>query len=249
MDVGGLHVERARGGTDDEQLVAHAELAGLDEELTHAKARKILQALAHILFLLRGVRAVHVAPLAEPLSQIVAVPEPPVEHGGQPPVPRLHLLGSERALLHGLHGLLVATHHGEDVFCAACPSFDFEHSHAGRHHLVDEPYRFQVFGTHDVFVVHVELYSRFAVTHRIAAAAHLHTLSPVGRPAEVVEREVAFATHGHTQRTVAEHFDAQQLARRPADVLFLDEIVDFGHLFQVQLARQHHHVGKGGVKA
>ena len=48
---------------------------------------------------------------------------------------------------------------------------------------------------------------------------------------------------------MAEHFDTYRLSAGSADVLLTDVAVDFGHLFQVELASQHHNVGKLGVEA
>ena len=47
---------------------------------------------------------------------------------------------------------------------------------------------------------------------------------------------------------MTEHLNSDQLTRWSADVLLLYLAVDVGHLFHLQLAGQHHHVGKLGVE-
>ena len=64
----------------------------------------------------------------------------------------------------------------------------------------------------------------------------------------LMQREVALARHCHAQGSVAEHLDTELFTARTADMLFLNLAVDFGHLLQVQLTGQHHHVGKLGIE-
>ena len=48
---------------------------------------------------------------------------------------------------------------------------------------------------------------------------------------------------------MAKHFDANQFAIRPFDLVGFNEISDFAHLFHVQFTRQHHHICKSRVEA
>ena len=244
-----LQEEGARGRAGDEQVVARAEVGGLDEEFGHAELGEILDAAADVDFLLRGFRTVVAAPFAEALAEVVAVPEAAVEHGLQAFVPGGHAFGGEGAVEAGLDGLLVTFGHDADVFGPAGASFDLEHAHAGVDHLVHEVDGLEVFGRHDVFVVHLQLDVAVAVAHGVGAAAHLHAGAAVGRGAEFVEAQVAFAGDGHAEGAVAEHLDAHQLSAGAADVFVDDVAVDFLHLFQVELACQDDDVGEAGVEA
>ena len=47
---------------------------------------------------------------------------------------------------------------------------------------------------------------------------------------------------------MSKHFDADQFSFRPCDLLVDDLLVDFVHLFQVQLARQDNDIGKTGIE-
>ena len=47
---------------------------------------------------------------------------------------------------------------------------------------------------------------------------------------------------------MAEHFDADEFALGATDVLFFNLSVDVGHLFHIQFARQHDHIGKACVE-
>ena len=101
----------------------------------------------------------------------------------------------------------------------------------------------QVFGRHDVFILYGELVARLAVGHLVSASAYLRACSAVCRRVHFVQTQIAFARHRHAERAVAKHFDAQTFAVRSADVVALDGVVDARHLCQVELARQHKHIG------
>ena len=64
-----------------------------------------------------------------------------------------------------------------------------------------------------------------------------------------MQAEVALARHSHAQRAVAEHFEPYPLSRRAAYVLALYGLRYGGHLVEVQLAGQHHHVGICRIEA
>ena len=59
-----------------------------------------------------------------------------------------------------------------------------------------------------------------------------------------MQTHVALARNSHTESTVAEHFYANQFATRATNVLFFNLSVYFCHLFHIQFARQHCHIGK-----
>ncbi len=59
-----------------------------------------------------------------------------------------------------------------------------------------------------------------------------------------MEAEVAFSGDGHAQRPVAEHLYPHQLAARASDVVADYRLMDCLHLVEVELAGEHHHVGK-----
>ena len=64
-----------------------------------------------------------------------------------------------------------------------------------------------------------------------------------------MQAHVTLAADGHAEGTVAEHLDADLLARRAADMFGLHLAVDLGHLVHVQLTRQHHDIGKLSIEA
>ena len=125
-------------------------------------------------------------PFAHGLSLIVAIPEATIKDGGEPFVPFVFLLFGKRPVENAGNGLLVTSNHGINIFWSACPSFYLEHPHACIHHLVDEANRFQVFGTHDVFVINFQLCTRLVVGNGVRTAAELHALAAVSRPICVV---------------------------------------------------------------
>ena len=188
-------------------------------------------------------------PFSHLLSLIVAIPKSAVEHGGKALVPLLHLLGRKRAFLHGLHRFLVAPHHGVNIFGRARTAFNLKDRNTGFHHPVDKTNGLQVFGTHDVLVVHLKFSAGFLIRYHIFAAALLHAGSTIGRRTLVIEREVALSTHSHAEGTMTEHFDADFLARRAANVFAVDKVGNVAHLFKVEFTCQDDHIGKVGIKA
>ena len=63
-----------------------------------------------------------------------------------------------------------------------------------------------------------------------------------------MQRQIALARNSHTKRSVAKHFDTDQLSARSTDMFFLNLTIDLRYLFQIQFARQHHYIGKLRVK-
>ena len=108
---------------------------------------------------------------------------------------------------------------------------------------------FQVFGRHDILVVHIQFHIRLLITHRVRATAHLHAGTPVGRVVHLVQRKIAFSRHCHTESTVTEHFDTNRLSAGTTDILLADMTINLRYLFQIQLACQYHNIGKLCVEA
>jgi hypothetical protein len=48
---------------------------------------------------------------------------------------------------------------------------------------------------------------------------------------------------------VAEHFDAEALAARSADILLVDGAMDGSYLLEVEFAGEDHHIGKLCIEA
>ena len=64
-----------------------------------------------------------------------------------------------------------------------------------------------------------------------------------------METHVALAADGHAEGAVAEHLNADELARGAADMLLTDLTVDICHLIHIQFTGEHHDIGKLGVEA
>ena len=249
MDFRSVKIHSTGCRPDNHEAVAHMEGRGFDEKFRHTEFGEIFNPLTDIDLLLRSDRTVAFGPFAHLLSLVITIPKSAVEHSGKTLVPIFHLLRSESAFLHGLHRFLVAPHHGVNIFGRACTTFNLKDRNTGFHHSVDETDGFEVFGAHDVFVVHFQFSAGFLVRHHIFSAALLHAGPTIGRRPLVVEREVAFATHRHAERAMTEHFDANLFARRAADVFAVDKVGNVAHLLKIEFACQHDHIGKVGVKA
>ena len=87
-----IQVYRACRRACNKNLVPDVDLSGLDMELAYAQLREVLYSLSYVNLAFCSLRAVYVAPLAQLLSLIVAVPEPAVEDCLQPLVPGILLL-------------------------------------------------------------------------------------------------------------------------------------------------------------
>ena len=64
-----------------------------------------------------------------------------------------------------------------------------------------------------------------------------------------MQAEVALAGYGHAQRPMRKHLYAHQLPARAFDALAHYRVVDAFHLVQIQLPREHDHVGELRVEA
>ena len=107
---------------------------------------------------------------------------------------------------------------------------------------------FQILGRHDVFVVDAKFDVGIVVAHRIAAPAHLHARTTVGRRIKFVQAQITFAGNGHAQRTMTKHFNANRFTSATTYTIFANMAINFRHLIQIEFARQHHHIGKLRVK-
>ena len=63
-----------------------------------------------------------------------------------------------------------------------------------------------------------------------------------------MQTHVALAADGHAESAVAEHFDTYLIAAGATDMLLFNLTENLGHLVHIQLARQHHNIGKLGVE-
>ena len=135
-----------------------------------------------------------------------------------------------------------------DVFRSASASFYLEHSHSGIHHDVHESDSLEVLRRHDILVVHVQLCASLEVGHFVASAAYLYALATVGTAVCIVQAQVALAADCHAERSVAEHFDADEVALRTANILCHNLFVDVAHLPHVEFACKDNDVSELGVE-
>ena len=180
---------------------------------------------------------------------VVPVPETAVEDTAQAFIPIGYLGLDNRcvsvlAALPSLDGFFVTANDRADIFRPACPTFDLEYPDTGVQHLVQEMNGFQVLRGHDILVVNVQFEVRGLIFDRVSASAHLYTSASIGTEAVVIEAQVTFPTHRHTQRTVTEHLNTQEFAFRTADSLFFYVAMNRSHLLHIQFARQHDDIGE-----
>ena len=100
------------------------------------------------------------------------------------------------------------------TYSARGAALDFEDAHARLHHLVDEADGLEVLRAHQILMVGLDGVARLAVGEQVGATADLHTLAAVGTAVLGHQAHVALARDGHAERTMAEHLDADGLARR-----------------------------------
>ena len=77
----------------------------------------------------------------------------------------------------------------------------------------------------------------------------MQTTATVGTATARIQAQVALAADGHAKGTVTEHFNADALTVRTADVFFIDGTSNLRDLLHVEFASQNDHVGKLGIKA
>src|SRR5690606_19009421 len=121
-----------------------------------------------------------VRPFSQPLTQVIAIPETPVEDSGQAFVPVVDLLLRETVNAIGLYSLSVACGDSTHIFRTARPALDLEDPYTGIHHLVHEVDGFQILGRHDVFVVDFQFDLTIPVLHDITPATDLIAGTPIG---------------------------------------------------------------------
>ena len=200
-------------------------------------------------------------PLAQSLSEIVAIPEATIEDSGEFLIPLLDLVGDEVEIVViatevGVDGLVVALYNGLDVFRSSRPSFDFEDTDTTVEHAVEKMYCLEVLGREDVFVIngkgdrgrgtHVGRVDVFGDV--VSATADLQAFAPVGTLPMFVEAEVALAADGHAEGTVAEHLNAYEFSGRSAYMVTPDGVVDVTHLLHVEFTREDNDISKSGVE-
>ena len=195
-----------------------------------------------------GTAAVDFAPFSKSRPLVIAVPEAPVEDFG-----KFSLQGRCKSVTvspfaYCIGGAAVTGSHLLYIFRTAGPALDFEDRHSAVYDFVHKLNSAEVFGRHNVFVVHEQLIARFQVRDLIAPAADLVAGPTVGGSPVLVQAQVAFAGNRHTQRSVGKHLDFHRTARRPADTFPYNGLVYFLHLMQVEFPCQHHHICKLRVK-
>ena len=219
------------------------------QELSHAEFGEPFDAFGDILLYARGAGTVFARPFAQALPQIVAVPESAVENLCQTCIPLRNFLCAVAAVADSLEGFRIAFDGSGDILRTAGAPFDFEYTHAGVDHAVEEVDGLEVFGRHDVFVVDLELIACLKVGYLIAPATYLRACAAVGAGVHLVKAEVAFAAHRHAQCAVAEHLNADRLAFGTGDVFGVYGVVDVAHLLKIQFAGEHDNVGELCVEA
>ena len=241
-------IDHTRGRPRYQQFVTNLERGGLNSELRHTELGEILRALAHIHLTFGGTRAIFLVPLTHELTLVVAIPEATVEDTRQTLVPLVFLLLGKGAVEHALDSLLVALHHGIDILRTAGPTLDLEHPHTRFHHTIDKTHGLEILRTHQIFIVHLYLMTRFGIGEDIRTTAYLYALAAVGRPVGSIQTHVALTRDGHAESTMTEHLDADRLTRRSADALLHRLTMNLCHLVHIQLTRQYHHIGKLGIE-
>ena len=187
-------------------------------------------------------------PLAHELPLIVAIPETAVEHRCQAGIPLVFTLLGKRAVEHSLNGLLVSSNHGVDVFWTASATLNLKHTNARAHHAVDKANGLKILRRHNVLIINIELVAGLVISSGVRTAAHLYALATISRAVGRMQTHVALAAYGHAEGSVAEHFYTNLIAARAADMLLLNLTENLGYLVHIQLARQHHNIGKLGVE-
>ena len=177
-----------------------------------------------------GLAAIDRAPFAQRRALVIAVPEAPVEYIGQFLLERRAQLCGEGPVRDGIGRPPVALRGAFYVFRIPRTPLNFEYAHAGSGYLVQELNGTEVFGRHDILVVHFQLRAGLQVGYPVAPAAELVASAPVGRGSVGVQAQVAFARDGHAQGSVDEHFQADRPAGGSADAFLQDGFVDGRHL-------------------
>ena len=167
--------------TYEQNIVSLAEGGSFDGNLDDTDPVEPVGDLADVLLAPGGLGAVDRAPLAQLLTEIVPVPESPVEHFGQT---GLQLRGQFRGVAplgDGIGRFPVTMGAALDIFRAPGTPFNLEHPDPRIDNLVHEFDGTEVFRGHDVFVVHLQFKAGFEVRDLVAAAADLEAFAPVGR--------------------------------------------------------------------
>ena len=183
------------------------------------------------------------APLAKPLPQVVAVPEPTVKHLAQTLLPCSNPLIGVRAVKAAVKSLTVTLNHRFNILRTARPALYLEHLDPCVHHLVHKMNGLEVFRRHYILIVNLQLLASLTVSHSIGPAAYLHTRATVSGACSLMQAQIALAAHSHTESTVAEHLYANFLPLRTAYIVTFYGLGDAFHLLQIQFTGKHHHIG------
>ena len=102
------------------------------------------------------------SPFSQFLPLVIPVPETAVEHPAEAFIPVGYLRFDDAAVrifsvLPCFHSFAITAHNGIDIFRSAGTAFDLQHPHACIQHLIEEMNGLQVFGAHDILVVHIQL--------------------------------------------------------------------------------------------
>ena len=184
-------IERSKhctcSGTGNQQLIPHIQLRSFYQKFCHTDIREVPDTLAYIYFPFRSCRTVILSPFAKALAQIVTVPEATVEYCFQPFIPCGNLFIGKRTVQIRTDCLFIALHYRTDILRSTGTPFYFEYPHACIQHLIHKMDGFQVFGRHDILIVHFQFHIRLFITYRVRAAAHLHTGTTVSRVVHLVK--------------------------------------------------------------
>ena len=179
---------------------------------------------------------------------VISIPESTIEYRCQLSIPFVFLLFGECTVENRCNGFLICFHYRVNILGTTRTTFNLEHPNATLHQFVDEAHGLQVFRTHQVFIVYLNLVARFRIGENITSPTNLNAFATIGRTVGIGQTHVTLTRNGHAKSTMTEHLDTYQFAFRSSYVLFLYLLVDISHLLQFQFSRQHHHIGKLRIK-
>ena len=151
--------------------------------------------------------AVHIAPLTESRTLIVAIPESTVEDFGKFILQRGSKFRSVAPLTDSVGCPAVALCRLLDIFSAPGPALDLEDLYASIDDLVHELNGTQILRRHDVLIVDVKFRAGLKIGDLIATAAKLVAGATVGRSTIGLETQIALPGDGHAERSVGEHLN------------------------------------------
>ena len=164
----------------DEDFVAYFQGLCFQIELRYFGFFKVLHPFAEVNFTFAGFGAVFIVPLPHGTPQVITFPKPTIVHGCQSGFPFLKTVGGVGASFQGIQGLPVTFGSGVYIIRTAATAFNFEYSYSCIGDFVQKIDGAQVFGRHDVFVVHLKLCPTFFVGYDVRTAAILDTSPAIG---------------------------------------------------------------------